>query len=197
MDQNTDPADRKARLRQRLIAERRRLQEPQRRQLDRRICAHLLRLLEDRDVVDLAAFVPANGEPDLMPALSALHHAGRRIYLPVVEGSDMEFRRWHPGVVMRANRYGIPEPLDGEICPNDRLELVLLPLVAFSATGTRLGMGAGFYDRAFEFCIEHPEAGPLLVGAAYSLQEINSLPAQRWDVPLHAAITDKGLRWFA
>jgi 5-formyltetrahydrofolate cyclo-ligase len=114
----------------------------------------------------------------------------------VVNGGQMHFRRWTPATAMQPNRFGIPEPVDGLDIPADRLELVLMPLVAYSATGTRLGMGAGYYDRAFAFALDHPDAGPLLVGAAYSLQEVNSLPAQSWDVPLDAVITDRGLRVF-
>ncbi len=188
--------DVKASYRSRLLAERERLHDHQRVQLDRRICAHLLRFLDDRDCVDLAGFVAFRGEPDLLPALEALHHAGRRVHLPVVNDREMHFGRWTPGQAMKENRFGIPEPIDGRICPPDRLEIVLMPLVAYSATGTRLGMGAGFYDRAFSFCLEHPDAGPSLVGAAYSLQEVNSLPAQSWDVPLDAVITDRGLQMF-
>jgi len=188
--------DIKASYRSRLLAERERLHDHQRVQLDRRICAHLLRFLNDRDCVDLAGFMAFRGEPDLLPALEALHHAGRRVHLPVVNGREMQFGRWKPGQVMKENRFGIPEPIDGQICPPDRLEIVLMPLVAYSATGTRLGMGAGFYDRTFSFCLEHPDAGPSLVGAAYSLQEVNSLPAQSWDVPLDAVITDRGLQMF-
>jgi 5-formyltetrahydrofolate cyclo-ligase len=190
-------SDGKAELRARLIAERERLHDHQRRQMNRQICVHLLRFLDDRDCLNLAAFYPFRGEPDLMPALEALHHAGRRVHLPIVaDDNRMHFHRWVPGAPMKDNRFGIPEPLSGAECPPERLEVVLMPLVAFSATGTRLGMGAGFYDRAFEFCIDHPDAGPFLAGAAYSLQEVNSLPAQSWDVPLDAVITDRGLKMF-
>ena len=196
MDHEAEKPDQKAELRARLVAERERLHEHQRRRLDRQICAHLLRFLDDRDCLNLAAFHAFRGEPDLMPALEALHHAGRRVYLPVVNENLMHFRRWTPASRMVENRFGIPEPVDGQEIAAGKLELVLMPLVAFSATGTRLGMGAGYYDRAFEFALQHPDSGPMLVGTAYSLQEINSLPAQSWDVPLDAVITDRGLRVF-
>lgn len=192
---DTEKPDAKAELRSRLVAERERLHDHQRLQMNRQICVHLLRFLDDRDCLNLAAFHPFRGEPDLMPALEALHHAGRRVFLPIVaDDNQMHFHRWIPGARMKNNRYGIPEPVSGAECPPQRLELVLMPLVAFSATGTRLGMGAGYYDRAFGFCLDHP--GPFLAGAAYSLQEVNSLPAQSWDVPLDAVITDRGLKKF-
>jgi len=196
MDNSPRKDDRKSELRSRLVTERQRLYEHQRQRLDRQICAHLLRLLDERDCVQLAAFVAFNGEPDLMPALEALHHAGRRIFLPVINDNRMHFTRWNPTVRMRPNRFGIPEPVDGQECPPDRLELVLMPLVAYSPTGTRLGMGAGFYDRTFDFCLEHPDTGPMLVGTAYAFQEVDSLPAQSWDVPLGAVVTDRGVKVF-
>lgn len=196
MDSPTPATDLKRDVRDRLVAERESLHEHRRRQLDRSICAHLLRFLDDRDCLHLAAYHAFRGEPNLFPALEALHHAGRHVYLPVVEQQQMTFRRWTPGTEMTVNRFGIPEPLQGRPIDAGRLELVFLPLVAFSASGTRLGMGAGFYDRCFSFCLEQPGAGPLLVGAAYSLQQLDSLPAQSWDVPLDAVITERGLQAF-
>ncbi len=196
MDVDNGSPDRKAELRTRLVGKRERLHDHQRRRLDRRICTHLLRFLDERDCLNLAAFHRFRGEPDLMPALEALHHAGRRVFLPVVREKRMRFRHWSPASRMENNRFGIPEPVMGVECPPERLELVLMPLVAFSAAGTRLGMGAGFYDRAFSFALDDPGSGPILVGAAYSLQEIDILPADPWDVPMDAVITDRGLRVF-
>ncbi|MDT8437487.1 MAG: 5-formyltetrahydrofolate cyclo-ligase [Wenzhouxiangellaceae bacterium] len=186
----------KAELRERMLEARRTLHPNERRQLDRRICSHVLRLLEERDCVDIAAFIAFRGEPDLQPALIALHEAGRRIWLPIVDGRHMRFGLWRPESRMRANRYGIPEPEPLRTCPAERLELVLTPLVAYSASGTRLGMGAGFYDRAFLFTRSAAAAGPWLVGVAYALQQVDSLPTAPWDVPLGAVVTDQGLQIF-
>ncbi|QOC23313.1 5-formyltetrahydrofolate cyclo-ligase [Wenzhouxiangella sp. AB-CW3] len=188
--------ERKSDLRARLVAERQRLTAARRQQLDDQICAHLQRLADRDEGENLAAYIAFNGEPDLMPALEALHHAGRRILLPVVNDQRMHFLRWTPDMAMRPNRFGIPEPVGGPECPPDRLHLVFMPLVAFSPIGTRLGMGAGFYDRTFGFRLDDPDAGPRLVGTAYALQEVDGLPADEWDVPLDAVVTDRGVRRF-
>src|SRR5699024_1133377 len=97
----------------------------------------------------VAAFVAHRGEPDLAPVLEWLDGSGRTALLPVVRNRDMHFRRWRPGGEMAANRFGIPEPIASEAYTPAQIDLVLMPLVGFAADGTRLGMGAGFYDRAF------------------------------------------------
>lgn len=186
----------KAELRKRLLEMRSALHPHQRSRIDRQICAHLLRMLNERDDVDIAGFLPFRGEPDLTPALSALADAGRRIWLPVVADTDMRFHRWRPGAKLSPNRFGIPEPLDGPHCEIARLELVLTPLVAYSRNGARLGMGAGYYDRAFAFTRRHPDAGPWLMGVAYTLQQVDGLPTDPWDVPLDAVLTERGVAIF-
>ena len=65
-------------------------------------------------------------------------------------------------------------------------DIVLTPLVGFDRRGTRLGQGAGHYDRAFA---AHPAAWR--VGIAWSVQEVDALPADAWDVPLHAIATER------
>jgi 5-formyltetrahydrofolate cyclo-ligase len=187
---------RKAALRQQLIETRTALHPHEKRRADRQLAGHLLRLLQERDCVDLAAFHPFRGEPDLRPALEVLVEAGRRIWLPVVTGADMRFRRWLPETPMETNRFGIPEPAEGPFREPERLEIVLTPLVAYSSGGMRLGMGAGYYDRAFAFLRSDPETGPWLVGTAYSLQQVDSLPTDPWDVPLAAVLTERGLQVF-
>jgi len=164
--------------------------------MDRLICAHLLRLLEQRDDLHIAAYHACFGEPDLISALSVLHASGRRIYLPVVCARLLEFRRWHPGDPLTPGAFGIGEPKTGERCAVERLDLVLMPLVAFSANGTRLGMGGGYYDRSLAFSLAPGIEGPLRLGIAYGLQEVDSLPAQSWDVPLDGVITEHGFQAF-
>ncbi len=185
-------------LRGQLVGRRMGIDPRQRVQLDKQICIHLADFLAASEMLDLAAYVAFKGEPDLFPVLGDLHRAGRRVHLPVLAETrqTMAFHRWHPGVEMPANRFGIPEPVNGQSCPAQRLGLVLTPLVAFSPNGVRLGMGAGFYDRTFQFKMAEPANPPLLMGVAYGVQEVDNLPAESWDVPLDGITTEHGTRFF-
>ena len=85
----------------------------------------------------------------------------------------------------------IEPPAHGAIAPAT-LDVVLLPLSAFDAAGTRLGAGAGYYDRLLAF--RHGRQGaPLLVGLAFDCQRSEAIPAEAHDVPLDAVITERGL----
>jgi len=128
--------------------------------------------------------------------LERLDADDRAVFLPVVRDLDMHFRRWRKGAQMTANRFGIAEPLAAEERAPTQLDLVLVPLVGFSSDGARLGMGAGFYDRAFEFRAGRAQGPPWLLGVAYSVQEVERLPVDDWDVPLDGIVTEQGLRWF-
>jgi len=67
-----------------------------------------------------------------------------------------------------------------------------MPLLGFDNEGSRLGMGGGYYDRALSF--KHSEeqpSKPLLIGLAYSFQQIEGLQSDTWDVPLDVIITEE------
>ena len=120
---------------------------------------------------------------------------GQSWCLPCLEDDGtLRFAPWRPGDELVSNRFGIPEPA---LAPSSRLDaaelsVVLLPLVAFSAAGVRLGMGGGFYDRTLAFRRSLP-APPRLVGVGYDLQRVETLSAEDWDVPLDAVLTESGL----
>lgn len=101
---------------------------------------------------------------------------------------------------LRDNRFGTPEPASGRglrISPRF-LDLVLVPIVAFGASGERLGSGAGYYDRAFAYLrTRRTWRKPLLVGVAYEWQHVPDLATEPWDVPLAAVITDSMIHSFA
>ncbi|WP_376696330.1 5-formyltetrahydrofolate cyclo-ligase [Wenzhouxiangella sp. EGI_FJ10305] len=183
-------------LRKQLIERRRSLPQSRRASSDAAIRQQVVQMCEQTRSQRIAGFVAHAGEPDLMPALEKLHQTGHETCLPVVRDRRMHFCRWQPDARMAANRFGIPEPIDGDNLEPKALTLVFVPLVGFAPDGGRLGMGAGFYDRAFAFCRERIGQLPRLIGVAYSVQEVETLPTDEWDVPLDGIITEKGLRWF-
>lgn len=190
----------RAEIRRRIRRQRRQLGLRERTQAARRLTAVLRRSRFYRHSRHIAGYWAVDGEMDVSAFMQQAHQDGRAIYLPVLNRGltrNLRFHRYHPGARLRINRFGIPEPVPRQAnriaCRH--LDLVLLPLVAFDRQGHRLGMGGGFYDRAFATlrqwrgCWRHPQ----LLGVAFSFQRIAELPAEPWDVPLAGVATERGL----
>jgi 5-formyltetrahydrofolate cyclo-ligase len=147
----------------------------------------------------IAGYLPNDGEISPLPLLHAAQRSGKCIYLPLLAtGKTLLFMRYRPGLTpLRRNRLGILEPYfrSEDLIPPERLDLALLPLVAFDIEGNRLGMGGGFYDRTFAFKQRRAQAvGPVLVGTAHQLQKTrDSLAIKRWDIPMDFIATDRAL----
>lgn len=135
----------------------------------------------------VAGYLPMPGEADPTLLTQAAMAAGCTIALPHIRArrAPMRFLRWAPGDRLVTGPMKLRQPAD--TAPDVIPDIVLTPLVAFDRFGNRLGQGAGFYDRAFE---QHPLA--LRIGIAWSIQQVDRLPTEPWDVALHAVITEQG-----
>lgn len=193
------PAPDPANLRQRLRRERRALPQAVRRLADEAITRRLATATWLLNKGRVACYLAADGEPDLDPLIQRVVARGQRLFLPVLAPQRrLRFARFRSGQRLARNRFGMPEPVVAarDLLPAAALDLVLMPLVGFDASGNRLGMGAGYYDRALALRKRTPVARPLLVGVAYSCQCVQQLPAEPWDVPLDGVVTEVGVRWF-
>jgi 5-formyltetrahydrofolate cyclo-ligase len=121
------------------------------------------------------------------------------VYLPRISNyraRAMLFARDH-GELPHSNRHGIPEPATAETMPARSLSVVFMPLLGFDGEGTRLGSGAGYYDRVFSFRRRrHSWHRPLLVGLAFGCQRVDHIDRGRHDVPLDAIVTENGVEYF-
>ena len=133
----------------------------------------------------VSAYVPVGSEADPAPFVAAARAAGCAIALPHIttRRAPMRFLVWDSGDTLSAGPLGLRQP------PADaqdvRPDIVLTPLLGFDHAGNRLGQGAGFYDRAFAIL---PDAWR--VGIAWSVQQVDALATDSWDVPLHAIATE-------
>ncbi|NGX15888.1 5-formyltetrahydrofolate cyclo-ligase [Wenzhouxiangella sp. XN24] len=170
---------------------RRRALPPFRRRLaNQAIVRRITTLPAFRRARSIALYWPADGEPDVRAVAATAWRHDKRVLLPVVSQQGvMRFAAWDPKTRFRRNRYGIPEPVARRLrAPATRLDLVVMPLVAFDKHGNRLGMGGGYYDRA----LATRGRRTTLVGAAFSCQQAPLIPAQPWDVPLDIVVTEAG-----
>ena len=145
----------------------------------------------------MALFLAFDGEPDLTRLALSAAAQKKELFVPVLTRKTMRFARLVPRAQLTRNFFGILEPGSAGIVDARNLDLVLTPLVAFDSRGTRIGVGRGYYDRAFRF-LRHRGAWrhPKLLGVAYELQHVASLETRAWDVPLWGAVTEAQVRTF-
>ncbi len=144
----------------------------------------------------IAVYVEHDGEMGVTHLISRILSHGKRCYLPVLRPmlpNRLWFSEYRPGDRLIQNRYGIIEPDIRRRRPVAAwaLDLVLVPLVAFDATGNRIGMGAGFYDRTFAYLTSRNRwRKPKLIGIAHKLQQLDLIQSNHWDIPLDGVVTE-------
>lgn len=117
-----------------------------------------------------------------------------RVYVPLLVGREMEQVRVTRGAAWTLNRFGIPEPREGEqLAADEPLDLILAPLLAVDLHGCRVGYGGGYYDK---FMATQPEARK--VGLAYESWLVHDdIETTAQDVRLDGVVTEKRVLWFA
>ncbi len=144
--------------------------------------------------------------PDEPPTEAALRRwsVGRRIVVPRVEGETMQFYDYRPDA-LTCGAFGIAEPVVGEgsgasgelgtggaagassvsycaLCPPEAIDLLVVPGVAFTLEGARLGRGKGFYDRYLSQSALHA----CCVGVCFAHQLVADLPVEPHDRSMDA-----------
>ena len=132
--------------------------------------------------------LPDEADPHLL--LKRLVEVGFHIAFPRVsaKGQPLDFHRVPDDGVLAPGVFGIHEPL--AIWPRVTPAVLLVPLLAFDASGHRLGYGGGFYDRTLAL-LNVPA-----IGIAYAGQEAASIPHEVHDRTLDMVLTEQGIRRF-
>jgi 5-formyltetrahydrofolate cyclo-ligase len=181
----------KAGLRQQVRARLSALTPPQREAASLQICSRLRQQAIWQTANSVLFFSPLPDEPDIWPLLEAAHALGKTVALPRFAADTkaytaaclLDLRSDFP-----IGRFGIREPAAtcAEI-PLNRLDLVLVPGVAFQPDGCRLGRGRGFYDRLLA------AVRGTKCGVAFDEQMVEAIPVGPLDVRLNCIITPT--RW--
>jgi 5-formyltetrahydrofolate cyclo-ligase len=124
------------------------------------------------------------------PLLRRLHADGHALTMPVMQGRNLPllFRAWAPGDAMDRAVWGIAEPESNR--PQLQPDIVLAPLLAFDASGWRLGYGGGYYDRTLRALRSHKPI--VAVGLAYDEQQVDAVPHLDYDEPLDWVLRPSG-----
>ena len=141
----------------------------------------------------VAGYWPIQSEISPFPVMEAFADRGYALALPclVREGDSfrMIFRRFRIGDRLISGPFDILQPDEGleEVAP----DIVLMPLLAFTTDGQRLGYGGGYYDRAVADLRGRKTIAA--IGIAFSAQQLAEIPFEVHDQPLDGIYTDQGV----
>lgn len=139
----------------------------------------------------VAGYWPLGREIDPRPLMLALAGRGHVLVLPVTRrrGTPLAFRRFRFGDALERGPLGTRHPrAEAAALTPDWL---LVPVVAFDATGVRIGHGAGYYDATLAALRAR---GPVVaLGCGYAAQRAERLPQAAHDQHLDAIATEHGV----
>lgn len=172
----------KKELRNAMRGRNRALGEAERNGAAARIFAAVERTEAFRRAHTVALFSALGDEP---PTAGALERWARekRILLPRVSGDEMEFFPYRPGE-LASGSFGILEPQRGAPCTPAEIDLVIVPGVAFTRSGGRLGRGRGYYDKY----LSRSGFRAMKIGVCYAHQLVDALPEEPHDVRMDEVI---------
>ncbi len=180
-------------LRRQILAERAALPPDVRAEYSRQTVEHLLAFAPLADCSSVLAFYPFREEIDIRPFLEAARKRGQDVWLPLTVPDERRIipYRYSGPDILRQGAYGIFEPDPAKAEPADlaRLEAVIVPGVAFDASGGRMGYGAGYYDRF----LAQLSRRPLLIGCAFSCQLAAQVPMEPHDFHMDFIAVETGM----
>lgn len=131
----------------------------------------------------VALFSPLPDEPRIWPLVEDLSKS-MAVLLPRIEGDVMNFYCYSPES-MSSGAFGILEPVGGEPVAPYEIDVMVVPGVAFTSGGGRMGRGKGFYDRY----MSRNDFRALKIGVCYAEQLIESIPMEPHDIKMDFVVS--------
>ena len=128
-------------------------------------------------------YLPYNQEVRTVPMLEQAMKDGKRVAVPKCYGEEMRFIYMDDLSKVEKGYANIPEPIADEPVADDQTALVLMPGMAFTKDGKRMGYGGGFYDKFLAAEPNHPT-----VALCYEFQMVEDLPTEDYDIPVDCVL---------
>jgi 5-formyltetrahydrofolate cyclo-ligase len=185
----------KNRVRERMRAERRKVAPSVRRNASQEVCARILDRADVKGALaakqPFAVYLASPQEIDLAPLIEHLWAADCLVLVPAWRNGVYALEPYSQKTTLIPGPMGILEPAPEGSVPNDSgsvPKVWLVPGLAFTRTGGRLGYGGGWYDRL----LAGTDPSAILLGVAYPFQVVEELPSESHDIRLTDVVVAEG-----
>lgn len=156
--------------------------------LDHEICKRLSELPIFSEAAYVYGYMSLSWETGTKEILGRLFRQGVNVALPKVLGSEMDFFEVSSMDDLNEGTFRILEPKDGCKKAEWPHAVLLVPGIAFSRDGKRLGKGGGYYDKYLEKYPDHKT-----IALAYDFQIMEEIPVADHDRRVDVIVTESGI----
>ncbi len=178
-------------LRKKFLKIRTDLSDSFRQSADVAICNFLEKMLIEKDVKNICAFISDGKEPSLNDFIKIIIKNNIELLLPRYNSNSKcydicRLKNYPDDLIM--GKYNILEPnFQSEIINSSEVEMWLVPGVIFDKSGGRMGRGKGIYDRLLS------NSKGEKIGIYYECQKVTKVPMERHDSFLETIVTENGI----
>ena len=134
----------------------------------------------------IGAYYSIGSEVQTQELLQSILNAGKNLALPKVVKNDLVFKKISSLLELEQGNFSVMEPKDRcEVVKN--LDAVIVPAIALSKDGYRLGYGFGYYDRYL-----HGKKSTK-IALSYAKQIVKSFPHDDHDIKMNFIVTEDGI----
>ena len=200
----------KNRIRERMRAERRKVAPSVHRSASQEVCARILDRADVRGALvakqPFAVYLASPQEIDLAPLIARLWAVDCPVLVPAWRNGSYALESYSQKTTLISGPMGILEPAPQGSVPKDSgsvpngpkgsvpgdsgsvPKVWIVPGLAFTRTGARLGYGGGWYDRL----LAAADPSAVLLGVAYPFQVVEELPSESHDIRLTDVVVAEG-----
>ncbi|XP_033345205.1 5-formyltetrahydrofolate cyclo-ligase [Bombus vosnesenskii] len=158
----------------------------------------LCSLPQFRESTRISLYLSTKDEIDTIEILKYIFERKKVVFIPRYKGKEMEMVKllsMQDYETLPLTKWNIKQPNVNELRENalqtGGLDLILIPGVAFTANGKRLGHGMGYYDKFLDLCLKKQQKIPHLIALAFNEQLCEDIPTSENDILLDLVLTEK------
>lgn len=184
----------KQRIRERILLKRRSLKTEELIEMSREIQKRIFSLPEFKESTTISIYIDFDNEVRTRDIIKDSIHTGKRVTIPYTKGKDNSLLLSEVRDIdkeLEASTFGILEPKKEyfRYIPDNEIDAVIVPGIAFDEKGRRLGYGGGYYDRL----LIKLNRDIVTIGLAFEFQILSEIPWWFYDIFIDKIITERRL----
>ncbi|MGL4873414.1 MAG: 5-formyltetrahydrofolate cyclo-ligase [Clostridium sp.] len=176
----------KSELRKSMLCKRNLIKESEKIIFDEKIIESFFDLEDYKKAKNICIYVKYGSEINTIRIIERALLEGKEVFVPrIKKDRDMDFIKINSIANLEKNKMGILEPKKEFILRVEKIELLVLPGLAFDLNGGRVGYGGGYYDKYLD------KKKVVKIALSYELQILEKVPMEEHDIRYDCLISEK------